>query len=84
MPYNYETERPVIFTDDGQRMFLKIRDKAQRLLHASGAFRLQEVISDCVGDSWTMLACVDRMVELNEIKEITKDVAGQHRVFIAN
>ncbi|MFT6496232.1 MAG: hypothetical protein ACJA2A_002018 [Cycloclasticus pugetii] len=32
-----------------------------------------------------MLACVDRLVELGEIKELTKDmkVAGQHRVYIA-
>ena len=30
------------------------------------------------------LACVDRLVELGEIKEITNGgVAGQHRVFIS-
>ena len=40
---------------------------------------------NCVGsDSWMMLACVDRLVELKEIREVTgNNVAGQHRVFMS-
>lgn len=47
---------------------------------------MQEVMQGCSGDAWTMLACVDRMVELKEIVEVTLPgtVAGQHRVFIAS
>ncbi|MFT6496296.1 MAG: hypothetical protein ACJA2A_002085 [Cycloclasticus pugetii] len=83
--YNYEDEKAAIFTEEGQKQFLKIRDQAKRLLETSGAARCQEIIAGCTGDSWAMLACVDRLVELGEIKELTKDmkVAGQHRVYIA-
>lgn len=84
MPYSYELERPAVFTESGQLMFLEIRDNAGRLLTAAGAVRLHELIKGVPGDSWLMLACVDRLVELNEIREITPagSVAGQHRVFV--
>lgn len=84
--YNYETEREAIFTEKGQKVFLQIRDKVKLLIDTAGAVRMQEIIQGCSGlDSWGMLACVDRLVELNEIKEITCDsVAGQHRVFVSS
>lgn len=84
MAYSYEQEKPKIFTADGLQMLLKIRDNVGKLLDRAGAVRLQEAIKGTTGDSWTMLACIDLMVELGEIREITVpgDVAGQHRVFI--
>jgi hypothetical protein len=82
--YNYQTEKPKIFTEDGQETFLKIRDKVHHLLKQSGAVMMQNAISGVTGDVWLHLACVDRLVELKEIREITKDdVAGQYRVFVA-
>jgi hypothetical protein len=82
--YNYQTEKSKIFTEDGQETFLKIRDKVQQLLKQSGAVMMQNAISGVTGDSWLHLACVDRLVELKEIREITKEnVSGQHRVFVA-
>jgi hypothetical protein len=82
--YNYQTEKSKIFTEEGQTTFLKIRDKVQHLLKQSGAVMMQNAISGITGDSWIMLACVDRLVELKEIREITQDnVIGQHRVFVA-
>ena len=83
--YNYEEQKQKIFTENGQEMFLKIRDKVQLLLKQSGAFMLEKAISGVTGDSWVMLACIDRLVELKEIKEITdkQNVAGQHRVFVS-
>ena len=83
--YHYETERPVIFTDEGQRMFLQIRDRVQQLLKESGAFKMEAAISGCTGSSWSMLACVDRLVELGEIREIEQFYrhAGQDRIFVA-
>lgn len=83
--YTYSKERPKIFTEDGQEMFLKIRDQVHGLLEKSGAVRMQEAINNTSGDSWQMLACVDRLVELKEIIEITPtgSVAGQHRVFVS-
>jgi hypothetical protein len=82
--YNYQEQRENIFTEDGQKMFLKIRDNTFRLLEISGAVRLDKMIQGNTGDSWDMLACVDRMVELGDILEVTDSsrVAGQHRVFV--
>jgi hypothetical protein len=67
-------------------MFLQIRDRVQKLLKESGAFMLENAINKQSGDSWNILDCIDRLVELNEIKEVTKEneVSGQHRVFIKN
>ena len=84
MPYSYAKERAAIFTERGQRMFLSIRDNVRRLLKTAGAVRMDEAIDGQTGSSWEMLACVDRLVELKEIREITgPDVPGQYRVFIA-
>lgn len=82
--YNYNTQKKNIFTEEGQEMFLKIRDKAHKLLDEAGAFKLSHVISGCTGDSWDMYACVDSLIELGEIIEIERKCAGQNRVFISN
>lgn len=83
--YVYETEKAEIFTEDGQVMFLKIRDKVKQLLKLAGAVRMEEAISGNTGSSWTMVACVDRLVELGEITEVTPSSnAGQYRVFVAS
>jgi len=83
MAYNYQTQRANLFTESGQVMFLAIRDKAKALLKTAGAFRMQEATMGFSGDSWDQLACIDRLVELGEIKELTiqEQVMGQHRVF---
>ena len=80
--YNYQNEKTKIFTEEGQIVFLKIRDKTQHLLKQSGAIMMSNIINGISGDSWLHLACVDRLVELGEIEEITNGgVAGQYRVF---
>lgn len=83
--YRYEEVRDLLFCDEGQRMFLRVRDCVRNRLSLAGAVRMEEAISNAGGgDSWTMLACVDRLVELGEIREIPQsDVAGQHRIFVA-
>lgn len=83
--YSYAEVKPRIFTEDNQKMFLAIRDKTHRLLTLAGAVTMQEAIKGCgSGSSWDMLACVDRLVELGEIREITNgNVAGQDRVFVS-
>lgn len=84
MPYNYLAERDNVFREENQRMFLSIRDRAQRLLKQGGAVRCGELIAGETGNSWHMLACVDRLVEIKELEEIHYgDCAGQHRIFIA-
>lgn len=81
--YNYETEKPFLFTDKGQREFLKVRDRANKLLDEAGSFKIFSALKDVSGDTWKMMAYVDRLVELGEIREITDgSVAGQDRVFV--
>lgn len=82
--YNYEEQKKNIFTEEGQVMFLKIRDKVHALLTVAGAFTLGNAIHKVGGgSSWDMLACVDRLVELGEIREIPQgDVTGQDRIFV--
>jgi hypothetical protein len=85
MAYSYEAEKPALFTDEGQRMFLRVRDHVQRLLKMSGAVRCQEILGAAgSGSSWTQLACVDRMVELGELKRITPrgSVSTQGEVYV--
>lgn len=83
MSYVYSLQRPNLFTEQGQVMFTKIRDNTLRLIAQAGAVRLIKAISGCTGDTWDMIACMDRMVELKEIREITgPNVAGQDRVFV--
>lgn len=83
--YKYEEIKTRLFDDDGQRMLLKIRDHVHKTLVISGAITMGKAIAaSCGGDSWTMLACVDRLVELGEIREIMYgEVAGQHRIFVS-
>lgn len=82
MSYSYEAEKPTLFTDQGQRMFLAIRDYAFTLIEQAGAARLDKIISGARGgDSWTMLACVDRLVELGELREIGSESVTQHKVY---
>ena len=83
--YKYEEEKSKLFTEEGQIEFLKVRDLTKSYLDKTGAFMVDNIINKIGGDSWFILACLDRLMELNEIKEITDKYTtfGQHRVFIA-
>jgi len=85
--YNYERQKENIFTDEGQRLFLATRDNVNTLLADSGAVMMNNAMtlgSLGAADAWDMMACVDRLVELGEIREIKQghQVAGQHRIFV--
>lgn len=84
MPYAYEQEKPKLLTDEGQRLFLRFRDRAQLLLKASGAARAHELMAGFTGDSWVLFACIDRLVELGELRLIEQadHVAGQARIYV--
>ena len=82
MAYIYDLEKPEIFTERGQVMFMAIRDSVKKMLGASGAFTMGAALTES-GSTWTMMACVDRLVELGEIREIEQHCpAGQDRVFV--
>ena len=79
--YKYEEQKSQIFTEDGSRTLIEMRDKIKAALKFSGAFIVERVM--VAGDSWVMLAVVDYLAELGEIREIKQDqCAGQHRVFV--
>lgn len=88
MTYTYLEQRPLLFSDDGQRLFLKFRDGAGRLLSRTGAFRLghlQDYLGrDVQGIYLELQACADRMVELGEIIELRDAPRGtyHYRVFV--
>jgi hypothetical protein len=86
MSYDYQTEKQALLTEDGQVMLLKVRDRVHLLLKEAGAFRASEAWQGVTGSSWTMLACLDRLVELGEIKEAVNPVSSwaQNRIFVAN
>jgi hypothetical protein len=81
--YLYEVEKQGIFTEEGQREFLAVRDTVNILLDEAGAFLMCNAWKNISGDTWRMMAYVDRLVELGEIREVTgSNVAGQCRVFV--
>lgn len=65
MSYEYAEQREWLFSDEGQRAFLAMRDWIDKLLEAGGAFRMQEAMKapGSPADTWRMHACVDRLVE---------------------
>ena len=73
MSYGYSQERARIFTEEGQQAFLAIRDRVQQLLRQSGACTMGKAIDGGTGDTWFMMACVERLVELGEIEEVTQE-----------
>lgn len=82
MPYEYQTERPKLFTEEGQVALLSVRDQAASLIAKSGAFQLNKIRLS--GDSWFMLACIDRLVELKELRCIgPENVISQNKVYTA-
>ncbi len=85
MSYNYEEERPKLFTEEMQAPMMHLRDHAFRLLEEAGAVSMGKLLDHAgTGDSWTMMAMVDRLVEMGDIKECERGgyYPGQHRIFV--
>jgi hypothetical protein len=89
MSYAYTTQRANLFTDPGQKLYVGMRDHVLALVNKAGAVRSGEAMTLPPGvgaaDSWDMLAVLDRMVELGDLREIQQSgyVAGQHRIFVS-
>ena len=82
MSYDYKEQRPIVFTEAGLTMLLKIRDNAQRLTDLAGAVREEKLWVGLSGDSWDMRACVDYLVERGELKLVFCSCARQHNVYV--
>ena len=67
MNYKYITEKPNIFLEENQALFLKMRDNIFKMLDNTGAFQVSYALTES-GDSWLMFAMIDRLVELGELK----------------
>lgn len=82
--YSYEKEKPEVFKEENQKDFLRVRDNAKRLFTEAGAARLDMLIKGLTGSSWIMLAYVDRLAELGEIRCLNDDgeTPAQHRVYV--
>ena len=84
MSYEYQSIRPQLFTEDGVAMLLKVGGNVRRHIKAAGAVRAFEAWEGVTGDSFTMTACLDYMLERREIREVTSEGTwGQYRVFCA-
>jgi hypothetical protein len=79
--YSYKEEKEKLFTDQGQRKFLKVRDITNSLIGKAGAVTLGKVFDEIKGDSFECIACLDRMVELGEIIEVPTNDWAQYRIF---
>ena len=84
--YEYNSYRNYVFTDEGQRHFLKVRDRVLRLLEDTGAITMNHAsrLPPGIGaaDSFHSTACVDRLVVLGELDEIKCGRTGGRRVFV--
>ena len=81
--YVYEEVKKELFTEEGSVLFTAIRDNTLKLLNLAGAVSMDRAYSTGrTANAWTMLACVDRLVETGEIREITQDgTFARHRIF---
>ena len=88
MSYDYQTERPALFTEEGVRILIAMRDTCRQMLKQSGAFAASKAMSKAMesitGSSWVMLAALEYMVERGELKKITQPEAwAQHEIYAA-
>lgn len=81
MGYIYENERQEIFTESGMAMFVEMRDQVKAKCKIAGAVRFDAL--SFTGSSWTALACMDLMIERNDIRRVTEGqgIAAQHHVY---
>ncbi len=79
--YRYEDWKAGIFTEQGQVLFLATRDKVRQLLKQAGAFKHSYGYPDNWTSNFEAAACIDRLVELGEIREVTRDTAWPDRIF---
>ena len=84
MAYSYDAERADVFSENGQVQFLSIRDRIKKHIEMSGCVSLGKAIADESGDTFQMLACVDRLVEIGEIVRIEnpRDRSTQGQIIV--
>lgn len=80
--YKYRDERHTVFTDDGVEMLVQIREQAEKLFDIAGCATIENLIRPCLGDSFTMLACIDFLVEKGHIEKVHQnDISTQRQIY---
>lgn len=83
--YKYEDLKDKVSSLEGLTLFFQVKEIVDNFLKLTSAFQMRSVLAKISGDSWLIMACVDRLKELGHIKELTDgNVFGQYRTFIAN
>lgn len=83
--YDYQVERPKLFTEEGQEAVIKARDHALEILEESGVITMIKAMSAYnLGDAWCNMAVVDRLVEMGDLVEVDHgngECPAQYRIF---
>jgi hypothetical protein len=84
MSYSYQIERPFVFTERGVKAVMESRTIIERCLAISGAVTMGVAMDNSAGNSWSMMAVVDYLLEIGFIREVEQlhEPAGQHRIFM--
>lgn len=82
MPYDYRAEKASLFTEQGADTLLKVRDEAFRLIDLAGACTISKAIAKATGNTWTMLAAVDFLVERGELRRVQVNGPTQDQLLV--
>lgn len=85
MSYSYEQERAKVLAPERQDQFIHGRDRLLKAIEPTGAILWMKAMQFFnTGSSWTDMACVDRMVELGDLRRVHQNgrVSGQYEVFV--
>lgn len=84
MTYDYQAERDNLFTEDGMKTFVEVRDRVNKLIAEAGAANVERIVATLLGSSWTMLAAIDYLHETGEIIKMEFPEGDSHRWTQAN
>lgn len=73
MSYRYESEKYRLFTEDGVKDLMGIKDAAMGLIETAGAFRAVELLEKTSHpDTFFFCAALDYLVEKGHLIELTR------------
>lgn len=79
--YDYESMKPKLFTEEGFRVLLKVKENADRMSEIAGCATVDKLMSSVTGDSWLMLAAIDFLEEKGYLRKVSSSGATQHHVY---
>ena len=76
--YEYTKNRHEVFTVDGFKMLLTIIESIKN----REAFTVNEAMKGLSGDTFTMLACIDFLVEIGKCRYVSKAGMKQTHILV--